>query len=267
MRGFLRLAAGAALACVPGTALAEVTTDKAWLDIGGFWAHIDSDLQLDNTTLGVEGTRVDFESHLGLDDSRAMPKITGGIRLGPRFRLEGDFFRLGRNGELAIEETLRIDATVFPGGALVETEFDTDVYRIALGYSLVRTDRGEFGVSAGAHYTRGKFEITATALGLTLEERRSKSVPLPNVGVYGSMHLFGPVSLQGGVDLFKMKYGNYKVSQIDAQVSAEARVIRTVSLGLGYRYAGYELKGKKSDWRGKLNYSYSGPMAYVELAF
>lgn len=267
MRGYLGLAAGAALACVPGTALAEVTTDKAWLNVGGFWAHIDSDLQLDNTALGIEGTRIDFESHLGLDDSRALPKVTGGIRLGPRFRLEGDFFRLGRDGQLAIEETLRIDDTVFPIGALVETEFDTDVYRIALGYSLVRNERGEFGVSAGAHYSRGKFEITATALGLTLAERRSKSFPLPNVGVYGNLHLFGPVSLQGNLDVFKMKYGNYKGSLVDAQAALEARVITNVGLGLGYRYAGYKLEGDKSDWHGKLQYSYSGPMAYVELAF
>ena len=267
MRGYLGLAAGAALACVPGTATAEVTSDKAWLDVGGFWAKIDSDLQLDNTTLGVEGTRIDFENHLGLDDSRALPKISGGVRLGSRFRVEGDFFRLGRSGELAIEETLKIDDTVFPVGALVETEFDTDVYRIALGYSLVRNDRGEFGVSAGAHYSRGKFEITATALGVTLEERRSKSFPLPNVGVYGNMHLFGPVSLQGSADVFKMKYGNYKGSLVDAQLGLEARIIRNVGLGLGYRYAGYRIKGSKSDWQGKLTYSYSGPVAYVELAF
>lgn len=267
MRGYLRLVAGAALICVPGTALAEIATDKAWLDVGGFWAHIDSDLQLDNTTLGIEGTKIDFESHLGLDSSRALPKVTGGIRLGPRFRLEGDFFRLGRDGELAIEETLRIDDTVYPIGALVETKFDTDIYRIAVGYSLFHSDRGEFGVSAGAHYSRGKFKISASALGLSLEERRTKSFPLPNVGVYGNLHLFGPVSLQGNVDVFKMKYGKYEGSLIDAQIGLEARVIRNVGLGLGYRYAGYELKGSKSDWRGKLEYSYSGPMAYVGLAF
>lgn len=267
MRGYLGLAAGAALVCMPATARAEATTDKAWLDVGAFWAQIDSNLQLDNTTLGIEGTKVDFERHLGLDSSRALPKISGGIRIGSRFRLEGDFFRLGRESELAIEETLRIDDTTFPIGALVETEFDTDIYRIALGYSLVRTERGEFGVSAGAHYSRGKFEITATALGLTLAERRSKSFPLPNVGLYGNMHLFGPVSLQGSADAFKLKYGKYKGSLIDLQLGLEVRALKNVGLGLGYRYAGYELKGSKSDWRGKLDYSYSGPIAYVQLAF
>ena len=267
MRGYLGLAAAAALACVPTAASAELTTDKAWVDIGGFLARIDSNLQLDNTALGVEGTRIDFERHLGLDSSRALPKVTAGVRLGSRFRLEGDFFRLGRSGELAIDETLRIDDTVFPLGAVVESKFDTDIYRIALGYSLVRNERGEFGLSAGVHHSRGKFKISAVSAGQSFEERRSKSFPLPNVGVYGNMQLFGPVSIQGSADAFKMKYGKYKGSLIDAQLGLEVRAMRNVGLGLGYRYAGYEIKGSKSDWKGKLDYSYSGPMAYVELAF
>ena len=261
-------AAGAVLALVPGAAQAEVAGDKAWIDVGGFWASIDSDVRIDNQALGIEGTRIDFERHLGLDDSRAMPKVTGGIRIGSRFRVEADYFRLSRSGELVILEALRIDDTVYPVNASVSTNFRTDIYRLAVGYSLVRNDKAEFGVSAGVHQSRGKFNIAASALGGTLlEEGRTKSFPLPNVGLYGNMHLFGPVSLQGSADAFQMKYGNYKGSLIDAHVAVEARLIKNAGLGVGYRYAGYKLTADKSDWRGKLSYSYSGPMAYLELAF
>ena len=267
MRVFIASAA-AILAMIPGSAQAEVAGDKAWIDLGGFWASIDSDLRIDNQELGIEGTRIDFERHLGLDDSRTLPKITGGIRIGSRFRLEGDYFRLSRSGELVLLESIRIDDTVYPVNASVETDFSTDIYRVGVGYSLVRTDKAEFGVSAGVHMSRGKFNVRANLLGGTLlEEGRNKSFPLPNIGLYGSMHLFGPVSLQGSADAFKMKYGDYKGSLIDAHVALEARVMKNVGIGAGYRYAGYKLKADKHDWRGKLSYSYSGPMAYVELAF
>ena len=260
--------AAAVLLLVPGIAQAEVTGDKVWLDVGAFWASIDSDLRIDNQALGVEGTRIDFENHLGLDKSRTLPKVTGGIRIGKRFRVEGDYFRLARSGELVLLESLRIDDTVYPIGAAVETDFRTDIYRIALGYSLVRNEQGEFGVSAGVHQSRGKFKIQALLLGGTLlEERRSKSFPLPNVGLFGNMHLFGPVSLQASADAFQMKAGNYKGSLIDAHLGLEARLLKNAGIGAGYRYAGYKLKADKSDWRGKLSYSYSGPMVYVELAF
>ena len=267
MRIFIASAA-AMLVMVPASAQAEVAGDKAWLDLGAFWASIDSDLRIDNQALGIEGTRIDFERHLGLDDSRAMPKVTGGIRIGSRFRVEADYFRLSRSGELVILESLRIDDTVYPVNASVSTDFRTDIYRIAVGYSLVRTDKAEFGVSAGVHQSRGKFKVAASAFGGTLlEEGRSKSFPLPNIGLYGNMHLFGPVSLQASADAFQMKYGNYKGSLIDAHLAAEARLMKNAGIGVGYRYAGYKLTADKSDWRGKLSYSYSGPMAYVELAF
>ena len=267
MRIFIASAA-AIVAMIPGAAQAEVAGDKAWLDLGGFWASIDSDLRIDNEALGVEGTRIDFENHLGLDDSRALPKVTGGIRLGSRFRVEADYFRLSRSGELVLLESIRIDDTVYPVNASVETDFSTDIYRLGVGYSLVRTDKAEFGVSAGVHMSKGKFKVAANLLGGTLlEERRSKSFPLPNIGLYGNMHLFGPVSLQGSVDAFQMKYGDYKGSLVDAHVAVEARLLKNAGLGVGYRYAGYKLTADKSDWHGKLSYSYSGPMAYVELAF
>ena len=267
MRVFIASAA-AILAMIPGTAQAELSGDKAWLDVGGFWASIDSDLYIDNEELGIEGTRIDFEHHLGLDDSRALPKITGGIRIGSRFRAEADYFRLSRSNELVLLESIIIDDTVYPVGASVETDFSTDIYRMGAGYSFVRTDKAEFGVSAGVHWSHGKFKVAANLLGGTLlEERRSKSFPLPNVGLYGSLHLFGPVSLQGSADAFQMKYGDYKGSLIDAHMALEARVMKNVGIGAGYRYAGYKLKANKNDWNGKLSYSYSGPMAYVELAF
>lgn len=64
-----------------------------------------------------------------------------------------------------------------------------------------------------------------------------------------------------------MKAGKYTGSLIDAQIGFEARVLKNIGVGLGYRYAGYRVKARKNDWRGKLDYSYSGPMAYIELAF
>ena len=261
------VAVAAFAAVVSGAARAERPSDHAWLNAGGFYAHIDSNLRMDNQNLGIEGTNVDFERHLGLDSSRFLPKVTAGVRIGGRFRVEADYFSLSRDGHVVLDETIRIDDTIFPLGAEVHTDFDTDIYRVAAGYSFIRRDNAELGVSAGAHVTKASFRIEAHVLGVDLEEHRSKSVPLPNVGIYGNIDLFGPVSLQGTVDAFKMKAGKYKGTLLDGQLSLEARVARNFGIGLGYRYAYYKVKAHKHDWRGKLTYDYYGPMAYLELAF
>jgi hypothetical protein len=267
VRKYLLAVAAAAIAA-PQVAWAERPSDHAWLDLGAFAAHIDSDLRLDNETLGIEGTRVDFEKDLGLDSSKVMPKASIGVRIGKAFRVEGDFVQLRRTGDLTLDENLVIDDTVFPIHAEVHTDFKTDIYRVAAGYSFVRQDDKEFGIAVGAHVTTGTFHIRGEGpLGIGLEEHRSKSAPLPNVGLYGSIKLFGPVSLQGNVDAFQMKYGHYKGKLLDGQLAADYRFAKNFGAGLGYRYAWYRITGDTHNWHGVLSYSYSGPVAYLELAF
>jgi hypothetical protein len=267
MRKFL-FAVAVLLVVAPEAAVAERPSDRAWIDLGAFAAHIDSGLRFDNETLGIEGTHVDFERDLGLDSSRVMPKASVGVRLGKAFRLEGDFFQLRRKGHIALSENLIIDDTVFPLNAEVHTDFRTNIYRVAAGYSFVRQDGKEFGIAVGAHVTSATFHIRGEGpLGIGREEHRSKSAPLPNVGLYGSIDLFGPVSLQGNVDAFKMKAGHYKGELVDGQLALNYRFASHFGAGLGYRYAHYKVTGNTHNWHGVLSYDYSGPVVFVEAAF
>ena len=87
-------------------------------------------------------------------------------------------------------------------------------------------------------------------LGIGLEQQRSKSAPLPNVGLYGSIKLFGPVALQGNVDAFKLKVGNYKGKLLDGQLGLDYRFAKNFGAGIGYRYAYYKITGDTHNWHG-----------------
>jgi hypothetical protein len=263
VRKYLLLVAVAAIS-TPQIAWAERSSDAAWLDLGAFRAQINSHLRLGNEKLGIEGTDVDFEKDLGLQDKRWMPKATAGIRFLKRFRFEADHFRLTRDNKFVISKNITIDDTTFPLSADIDTHFKTDIYRVALGYSFIRRDNAELGVAVGAHVSSADFRIAA--LNSALEEHRSKSAPLPNVGVYGSVGLWGPVTLQGNVDAFKLKVGNFKGSLIDGQLAVNYRFMKNVGAGLGYRYAHYKISAHTNNWDGTLWYNYSGPMAFIELA-
>lgn len=263
MRKSLLLVAAAAVAA-PQVAWAETPSDQAWLDVGIFRANINSHLRLGNEKLGIEGTDVDFEKDLGLDSKKWTPKATAGVRFLKRFRLEGDYFQLTRDGHIDITHNLTIDDTVFPLSADVETHFRTDIYRVAVGYSFVRQDTAEFGISVGAHVSSAKFRIQA--LNAALEEHRSKSAPLPNVGLYGSVGLWGPVSLDANIDAFKLKVGKFKGTLLDGQLGLNYRIVKNLGVGVGYRYAHYKIQAHTNSWDGTLWYNYSGPTAYLELA-
>jgi len=263
VRKSLPLIAALTLA-VPQVAWAETPSDRAWLNVGVFHAHINSHLRLGNESLGTEGTDVDFEKDLGLDSSRWMPRAKFGIRFLKRFRFEGEDFQLTRGRDFLIKRDLIIDDTLYPVAADVHTHFGTNIFRIAVGYSLVRKNNAEFGLAIGAHVSRAKIGIEA--LGGALEEHHSKSAPLPNVGLYGNAKLWGPVTLQGNVEAFKLKVGNYKGALLAGQLGLNYRIVKNVGVGLGYRYAHYKVRARTNSWDGTLWYNYSGPTAYLEFA-
>lgn len=253
-------------------ALAERPEDKVWLQGGVFRARVDTYARVDNPALGLPGTRVDFEGDLGLKQNQWAPKIAGGVRLGRAFRVEADYFSLDRSGTNTLDRLLGVDESVFPAGATVDSEFSTKIWRIAGGWSPVLNDTTEFGIALGVHLTDASFSIATTLpspAGGTIDivERRARTVPLPNVGIYVNHSLDKTFGLHGKVDFFSLRIGDYKGRLIDAQAGVSARVARNVGLGLAYRYVDYDLEVDKPDWGGKLEYQYHGPLAFVEVAF
>ena len=248
-------------------AQAERPGDKVWLKAGVFRASVDTSLKVDDAKLGIPGTSIDFEDDLGFGENAWKPKIEGGARLGKAFRIEADYFSLGRSGSAIIDEEIRIDDTVFPVNAEVDASFRTDVWRIAAGWSPLHTDKGELGLSAGVHLTRARYSFLANVAGAQLVEEKSKTIPLPNVSLFGNYNINKTFGVNGRVDLLSMKMGGYKGSLVDAQATVSARVHRNIGAGLGYRYVDYDLQVRKSDLHADVNYRYHGPFAFVEVAF
>jgi len=271
MRAIAISIVGMGFLCAATPAAAVRPEDKAWIQVGAFSPKIDTEIRVDVTNLDIEGTEVDFERDLNLDDRKGVPKIDAGIRLGKRFRLEADFLTLKRSGHTALERTITIDDTQFPLATEVDSELQTKIYRVAAGYSFIRNDKAEFGVSVGAHITKVKAEVAATVLlpGDTAfrSERRDVSAPLPNVGLFGAVVLSKVFSIDGRMEAFALKVGDYKGRLIDARLGVSARLHKNIGVGLAYRRASYRLEVNKSDWDGRFEYRYSGPMAHLELAF
>ena len=256
-----------ATACAAAPAQAERPEDKMWLRAGVFRSNVDTSLKIDDAKLGIPGTSIDFEEDLGFRKHAWKPKIEGGVRFGKAFRVEADYFSLGRSGGAIITDEIRIDDTVFPVQADVDASFRTDVWRIAAGWSPLKSDKGELGLSAGVHLTKARYSFSADVAGARLVEEKSKTIPLPNVSLFGNYNIDKTWGLNGRVDLLSMKVGGYKGTLVDAQATVSARLHRNIGAGLGYRYVDYDVRIRKSDLRADMNYRYHGPFAFAELAF
>ena len=79
--------------------------------------------------------------------------ILGKLRLGQRWRIEGEYFALNRSGTRVINKTINWGGNTYPIGITVNSEFDSDIYRLSAGYSFIKSTRSELGVALGLHVT------------------------------------------------------------------------------------------------------------------
>ncbi|HET9396278.1 MAG TPA: outer membrane beta-barrel protein [Nitrospiraceae bacterium] len=260
-----------ALGCIACPAAAERPADKGWIQLGAHFPKIDSDMRIEDEDLFIGSTAIDLESDLDLDDRKAVPKVEAGIRLGKRFRLEADYFNVNRSESTTLSRTIVVDDHVFPVSIEVASSLKTRVYRLAAGYSFIRNQKAELGVAVGAHLSKVKARITANSLlpgdPAPRSEGRHEGAPLPNAGIYGSYALSRVFSIEGRIDAFKLKVGNYKGGLIDANLRISARMHRNIGVGVGYNYARYKLDVDKNSWNGTFKYNYSGPVTYIEFVF
>lgn len=242
-----------------------------WLRAGAFWPSFDSKARIDVPGTPVDGTVIDFESDLGLGEKQVVVDADAGVRAGGRLRLEAGYFSLRRTREHTLARDIRWEETVYPVNARVEAGLRTDVYRLAMGYSLVRSANAELGIRAGAHVTSFKMfvEGDASVGGLSVgvkREEKNKTIPLPHAGLFANYDLSGTVSLHGNANYFELEVGKYKGQLVDLSAGIAVRILPRVGMGARYRYVGYGLRARSDRWQGKVDYTFHGPAIFLEAA-
>jgi opacity protein-like surface antigen len=236
--------------------------DAFTLEVGAYDPKVKTTAHLDST-LGP-GTSVSFEDDLGLDDRKVNAAILGRLRLGERWRIEAEYFALNRSGTRVINRTINWGGNIYPVGIVVNSEFDSDIYRLSGGYSFVKNTQAELGVALGLHVT----DFTMSLAGANVARRTGDALaPLPTIGFYGSYAFTPRWLLSGRVDFFSLKYNDYDGSLVNAVAGVDYRFTRNFGIGLGYRYVDYDLDVTKSSFSGGVKYQFSGPMLYAVGSF
>ena len=247
---------------------------RLYLDVGGYTPSVDTSLRVDRA--GGSGTVLDLEDDLDFEDRPTFPYALLNLRLGQRWRIEGEYFSIDRDKTTVIDRELIIgDEPPFKIGATVNSFFDTDVYRLSVGYSFLKRPNAEAGAALGAHVTTFDFGINATGENNEIVEAAADTLaPLPTIGLYG-FYAFSPRWLmQGRIDYFTLEYQEYSGSLLNLNVGLEYQLARHFALGAGYRYVDLEFTADKTlgvgevsdDFRGEFQYHYSGPTVYLSFS-
>jgi len=263
----LALAVGGLIACGVATAqkpgVHPGLTDRFTFQIGAYAPQADTTAFLNSSTL-ARGTSINFEDDLNLTDRKTVPAILGSWRFAEKWRLEGEYFSLHRSGARPLARTINWGDNTYTFGTTVSSEFDTDIFRLSVGYSFIKDNQKELGVVLGLHATDFSATLSASGTGIRTADGLA---PLPTVGIYGAYALTPQWLLSGRLDYFSMEYNQYDGSLTNFSVGVDYRFTRNFGVGLAYRHVDYDVTSTKANFQGGMNYKFSGPMLYGVASF
>lgn len=218
----------------------------------------------------LEGTLVNFESDLGLEDERTLQRFAVQWRPFARHELSATYFSAPRSGSEQINRAITFRDEVFSVSAFVESEFDLEYSSATYTYWARRGSRDGFGLSLGVANIALDASITATQPvgSVTVTETAETEVPVALVG--GQLRFALTDTLLGEASvatLPRVTIEDYTGSALTGTARIEYRPVRWFGIGASYNYFRLDVDVAASDLNGTLDMTVQGPEAFVRLAF
>ena len=241
------------------------------LGVGLYSPTLDTQVRRDSSS-GMLGTLIDFESTLGMDDHDRLPLLLGYYRLAKKHRITFEYFRLDRRGTSANQGAIRFGDVVFPGFLPLDSYFNVDVFSLGYSYSIIHDAKKELAIGIGVQFQDIEAGIAGSVGPGLLSSAPDVLAPLPTfsgsfdyaisdkwvftslVGVFGIELDLGDESELAG-----------EILQINAGVVYKA--FENVGFALHYNYFRVDVDVNDPDWVGLLKYEYRGPVLSVLIYF
>lgn len=218
----------------------------------------------------LQGTLINLESDLGLEDERTLRRYALQWRPFARHEVSAMVFSAPREGLQQIDREITFRDQVYPVSALVESQFDLDYASATYTYWARRTDRDGFGISLGVANIALDASVTATnPIGsVTITQTAETEAPIALLGAQGRLAftntILGEASL---ATLPRVTIGDYSGDALIGSAKLEYRPIRWLGIGASYNYFRLNVDVDAADLSGTLDMTTQGPEAFVRLAF
>jgi hypothetical protein len=254
-------------------ARAQSLHDDFYLQVSGFWAaSVDSQVRVAPASNPNGGTEIDLEDDLNLDNDEILPAVFGMARLGSGFSVGAEYYSLGRSTTTTLTRDIVYNDVTYPANVQVDGGFNSDIYRLTIGWAFLRGENYEFGAAIGLHATDISFSLEGQgSVGgqpvQTQVRRTDFLAPVPTVGLFGSFEVAHNLTFTARADYLSLKVGDYDGSLLNFQASLAWRFAGNFGAGIAYRYVDYSIDVTKPNYVGRFDYQFSGPSIFVEVGF
>lgn len=131
--------------------IASPITDRFFVRGSYYQGEVTTLMRIDSTgAITPDGTLLSGEDDLGLDDVVDQGRMEFNIRMADRSNMRIDYFKLDRFSEVVLDEDIDFGDFTVEAGDRFRTRLDWRALTLTYTYSILRTDRFEFGLGLGA---------------------------------------------------------------------------------------------------------------------
>ncbi len=198
---FLIAIAATAAATVGLAAPAQAQTPAALpelrttFQLQGFLPRTTSTARVDDWYLGAPGTTASAEDDYGLPRNKPAFGLAFARRIGENWRIDLEYLEQRRTADnIKLRRAINAYGGTYAAGTSVNTRMALTALRIAGGYTLLRQDATEFGVSFGGIVSSYDLNVNGPTTFLLNESSANAQASL---GLYASSALSPTLRLQG----------------------------------------------------------------------
>ncbi len=216
------------------------------------------------------GEDIDFGSSVGVDKSTTVLNAQLRWKFGKKrkWSLWGQYFSNDATGEAVLTEDIEWQDVIFREGTFVGAGVDVAVTRVFIGRSFVKNQQHDFGIGAGLHnldlsvFIEGEIKIDDETAEFFRGDADDNQ-PLPNLGAWYNVSPARRWLIHARVDWISADIGDLDGTLWNTSVGVNYQAFRYVGFDLSYQYFNLNLKVDKSDWKGEVDMTYSGPVLAV----
>jgi len=268
-----RLAAAAGAWCCAGAAVAQmpswapetprVIEDRLRAEVLVFGAQIDTTLRLD-PSLAVQGTPLDAEHDLGLDDSKLLTQAEITLLPGERHLVRLSGMSVSRSAQTLLERDIVFDQEIYRANERVDSELDLVTVGLTYGFRFVARERGEFTGTFGIQVV--SVEANAVVRSRVIREAESGVAPLPLVGLEGRFDFTERMSAEARLQYLSARLDDVEGSIVDARTAVSWRLNPHMVFGLGWRHLSFDIDSQDQGTPGYVDLTISGPLLFVRAS-
>jgi hypothetical protein len=248
------------------------TSDRFAISLGGFFMNFNTTARVDSDRLPGSGTDVDLENDTALSNSKTDLRLDGYWRFANKHRLEFGAMKISRESSRVIDRQITWGDTVFDVGANLDSEFSTNLFKLSYKYSFIRSERNDFGFSAGFSIygvgarMAGAGSVDGGPSGQFSRETNHVVAPVPVLGLHEEFRLSKKWFFKSSGEYFHINVGDITGSLGDLRASFDWYPFKHFGFGGGFnrvRLKYTDVSSTSVDFE----YKYSGATVYGTYIF